>query len=176
MNSAFIMKYKIWLPSLLHLVSRLREALWWSKKMYANQHELRNQFVADWEWNEILWLNGKLDRLEYLYKTHLITSLLPYCYSQNLLLWIPSLGLNFQKKQVSHTTNLHYYMYEERKIIFRTFFTTKEKSKIVTSNSLSISISSCKNKTAIRRSILEKNGKNIYHLEIKYSMLEGGLV
>jgi hypothetical protein len=67
-------------------------------------------------------------------------------------------------------------MYEERKIIFRTFFTTKEKSKIVTSNSLSISISSCKNKTAIRRSILEKNGKNIYHLEIKYSMLEGGLV
>jgi hypothetical protein len=43
----------------------------------------------------------------------------------------------------------------EREIISRTFLTTKEKSEIVSSNNLSASISSCKNKNATRR-ILEK--------------------
>jgi hypothetical protein len=50
-------------------------------------------------------------------------------------------------------------MYEDKEIISMTFFTTKEKSEIVTLNNLSPSISSCKNKSAIRRSVLEKNGK-----------------
>jgi hypothetical protein len=64
--------------------------------------------------------------------------------------------LNYWKRQVSHTTNLHYCIYEEKEVIFETFFTTKEKSEIVAFNNLNTSISRCNNKIAIRRKVLEK--------------------
>jgi uncharacterized protein (DUF608 family) len=94
MNYAFITKSKKWLPIFLPLVPKRREALWWSRKRYANQHKLKNQFAKNWKWNEVLWLNGKLNRLESLYKTHLTTSLFLDCCSQDWFLQIPSLGLN----------------------------------------------------------------------------------
>jgi hypothetical protein len=80
--------------------------------------------------------------MEYLYKTYLTTSLFLNCYSQDFLFWMPSLGLNFWKKQLSHTTNLHLYIYEEREIIYGTSFTTKEKLETIALKSLSASISS----------------------------------
>jgi hypothetical protein len=153
------MKFIEWLPALLPLVLRLREALWWFRKRYVDQHTFRKKFATNWEWNEILWLNGKLDRLDYLYKTHLTVSLLPDCCSQYLFMWIPSLGLNFRKKQISHATNLQCCIYEDKEIIFGTSLITKKKSDIVASNSLSTSILNCKNKSAIKRSILEKKWK-----------------
>jgi hypothetical protein len=72
---------------------------------------------------------------------------------------MPSLGLNSQKKQVSHTASLHYYIYEEKNIISKTFLITKEKSEIVASKSLSASISSYKNKSEIRRNMFKKTKK-----------------
>jgi hypothetical protein len=63
---------------------------------------------------------------------------------------MPSLGLNSHKKQVSHTTNLHYYIYEEKEIIYRTSLITKEKLDTITSKSLNGSISSYKKKREIR--------------------------
>jgi hypothetical protein len=63
---------------------------------------------------------------------------------------MPSLGLNSHKKQVSHTTNLHYYVYEEKEIIYRTSLITKEKLDTITSKSLNGSISSYKKKREIR--------------------------
>jgi hypothetical protein len=69
---------------------------------------------------------------------------------------MPCLGLNSQKKEVSHIASLHYYIYEEKKIISKTSLITKEKSRIVASKSLSSSISSCKNKSEIRRSMFKK--------------------
>ncbi len=47
----------------------------------------------------MLSLKDKLNRLEYLYKIHLIASLLPNCYFQKLLLQIPSLSLNLKKNK-----------------------------------------------------------------------------
>jgi hypothetical protein len=82
----------------------------------------------------------------------------PSCSSQNLFLRMPSLGLNSPKKQVSHTTNLHYCINEERKIVSKSFLTTKENLNIVASKSLITSISSWKNKSEIR-SVLEKRWK-----------------
>ncbi len=97
------------------------------------------------------------------------------CCPQNLILRMPSLSLNSQKK-----TNLPYRqppfcIYEERGIISRTFFTTKEKSDIVASKNLSTSISMCKNKNEIKRSVLKKKWKK-NHLDSKHLMLEGCLV
>jgi hypothetical protein len=69
---------------------------------------------------------------------------------------MPSLGLNSQKKQLSHTASLHCCIYEGREIISKTSFTIKEKLEIVALKSLSISISSYKDKNKIRSSILEK--------------------
>jgi hypothetical protein len=66
---------------------------------------------------------------------------------------MPSLSLD------SHTASLYYCTYQEREIISKTFFTTKEKSDIVASKSLSTSISSYKNKNEIKRSVLKENEK-----------------
>ncbi len=68
------------------------------------------------------------------------------------------LGLNFWKKQMSHTTNLHYYIYEEKEIIFKTSLTTKEKSMNVTSKNLS----------TIKRNIFEGKWKKKNYIKIKY--------
>jgi hypothetical protein len=76
-----------------------------------------------------------------------------------------------KKKKISHTTNLHCCIYEEKEIISRTFLTTKEKLDIVASKNLSTSISSCKNKNEIKRNVLNKKWKK-GHLETKYLMLE----
>ncbi len=154
MNNTFTMKSLSMATNFPILAAKLGETLWWSKKMNANKHTLKKQLATYKGRNEVLWLHGKPSRLEYLYNTQLTTSLPLNCCSQDLLLRIPSLGLNSRKKQVSHITSLHYYIYAKIKIISRTFLTTKEKSKIVASNSLSALISTCKNKNIIRR-ILE---------------------
>jgi hypothetical protein len=73
------------------------------------------------------------------------------------LFWIPSLGLNSQKKQTSHITNFHYWIYKERKIISETSLIIKLESMIVAWNRLSASISSCKNKSTIKRKFLKEN-------------------
>jgi hypothetical protein len=66
------------------------------------------------------------------------------------------LRFEHSKKQVSHVTSLHYYIYEENEIISKPSLTTKENSNIIASKNLIASISSCKNKSKIKRSVLQE--------------------
>jgi hypothetical protein len=66
----------------------------------------------------------------------MIAFLLLSCCSQNLLFQMPSLGLSPRKKQVCHIASLEYHINEERKIISRTSFITKEKLNIAASKNL----------------------------------------
>jgi hypothetical protein len=66
-------------------------------------------------------------------------------------------------------------VYMLKKNISKTSFTTKGKSKIISSKNLNTPISSYKKKSKIRN-VLEKKWKKNDHLEIEYMMLEGCLV
>jgi hypothetical protein len=83
--------------------------------------------------------------------------LLPRFVSSDAILRLEFLG----KKQVSHTASLHYYIYEERGIIYGTFLTTNFFLDIVALKRLSASISSYKNKSKIRKSMFKEKMKKL---------------
>jgi hypothetical protein len=87
------------------------------KGMQTNKHSKIN----------VLQIENEVVQLEYMFKTRLRASLLLNYYSQDLILQIPSLGLNSQKKLSFPYYSLHCCIYEEREIISKTSFTTKEK-------------------------------------------------
>jgi hypothetical protein len=148
MNNTFIIKSKKWLQTLLPSASRPREALCWKKnKMWTNTHSKNNLSQIE---------NGMkfCDWLEYMYKTHLTISLLPRFVYPN-----PIFKLELSKK-----TSLPYrqhpllYIWGEKSYL-RRLSQPKKNLKTITSNNLSISISSCKNKSVIKRNVLGKKWK-----------------